>query len=103
MDIPAPKPAMVIRYAYLWAEEHDAGLEEGRKDRPAAIILTAAGDGEQVEVLTLPITHTPPTNPKHAVELPPETKSRLGLDDERGLVLAHRRSPMDGRRPGRPP
>ena len=87
MDIPAPQPAMVIRYAYLWADEHDAGLEEGRKDRPAAIILTVATGGKQFEVLALPITHTPPSNPKDAVELPPSTKNRLGLDDERSWVV----------------
>lgn len=78
---------MVIRYAYLWADEHDAGLEEGRKDRPAAIILTVTGADQRTEVLALPITHTPPSNPRHAIELPRETKVRLGLDDERSWVV----------------
>lgn len=31
----------------------------------------------------LPISHTPPANPMLAVEIPHETKRRLGLDDER--------------------
>ena len=38
MDIPVPKPAQVIRYAYLWADEHEAGREEGSKNRPVAIV-----------------------------------------------------------------
>jgi hypothetical protein len=39
VDIPAPKPAQVIRYSYLWADEHEAGRDEGIKDRPVAIVL----------------------------------------------------------------
>ncbi|MGO9487268.1 MAG: plasmid maintenance toxin (PemK-like) [Rhodomicrobium sp.] len=86
MDIPAPKPAMVIRYAYLWADEHNSGREEGSKDRPAIIIL-AVSAGKQTEVLALPITHTPPSDPENALELPPATKARLGLDGERSWVV----------------
>lgn len=78
---------MVIRYAYLWADEHDAGFEEGRKDRPAAILLAVAAENKQIDVLTLPITHTPPSNPQDALELPVTTKARLGLDHERSWVV----------------
>jgi hypothetical protein len=77
---------MVIRYAYLWANEHDAGREEGSKDRPAAILLTVSA-GKQTEVLALPITHSPPSHPEEAFELPPATKARLGLDGERSWVV----------------
>ena len=35
----------------------------------------------------LPITHTPPANPSLAVEIPLETKRRLGLDDERSWIV----------------
>lgn len=77
---------MVIRYAYLWADEHQAGREEGSKDRPAAILM-AVSAGKQSEVLALPITHTPPSNPEEAFELPPATKARLGLDGERSWVV----------------
>jgi hypothetical protein len=34
MPIPTPEPGLVISYAYLWHHEHEAGREEGRKDRP---------------------------------------------------------------------
>ena len=38
MSLPAPQPGLVIRYAYLWAREHDRGAEDGAKDRPCAIV-----------------------------------------------------------------
>jgi hypothetical protein len=39
MPIPSPEPGLVISYAYLWHHEHEAGREEGRKDRPSVIVL----------------------------------------------------------------
>jgi hypothetical protein len=35
----------------------------------------------------LPVTHTPPTDPAQAVEIPAATKRRLGLDDERSWIV----------------
>ena len=32
----------VIRYDYLWKEEHDAGRRDGVKDGPCAVVLTSA-------------------------------------------------------------
>ncbi len=75
-------PGSVIRYAYLWAEEHGAGREEGRKDRPAlvlALAVRAADTGTQV--LVLAITHAPPRIATDAVAFPEAEKQRLGLDD----------------------
>jgi len=72
---------LVIRYSYLWTEDHARGQEEGVKDRPCAVILVTAGEaGEQV-VTALPITRTPPLNLRLAVEIPHMVKRRLGLDD----------------------
>ncbi len=40
------------------------------------------------EVLTvLPVTHTPPSDPALAVEIPHATKQRLGLDDDRSWII----------------
>ena len=91
---------MGIKYAYLWTHEHERGLEEGSKDRPAAILLALAkeprssspeGDSAkeegEISVLAVPITHTPPHLPLDALEIPPETKRRLGLDDDRSWVV----------------
>jgi hypothetical protein len=87
--VPFPKPVqgLVIRYSYLWRTEHLRGQEEGIKDRPCAVILvTTAKDGREV-VTVLPVTHSPPSNDTPAVEIPSETKQRLGLDSERSWVV----------------
>jgi hypothetical protein len=84
---PDPRPGPVIRYSYLWARERDAGREEGAKDRPCAIVLAVDGEGAVTTVYVLPITHSPPATPQEAVELPPATKARLGLDSERSWVV----------------
>lgn len=77
-----PRVGWVFRYSYLWHRQHLQGREEGDKDRPAlviAIVTTSAAGGPVVRVL--PVTHTPPSNPEAAVEIPAATKRRLGLDD----------------------
>lgn len=80
MDIPTPKPAQVIRYAYLWADEHAAGREEGTKDRPAAIVLTLQTGSNLLRAAVVPITHTPPASTTDAIEIPAVIKGHLGLD-----------------------
>lgn len=85
--LPQPVPGLVIRYSYLWLEDHRKGQEEGVKDRPCAVILvTQDAEGEQL-VTVLPVTHSTPTNPSLAIEIPVETKRRLGLDDARSWVV----------------
>lgn len=88
MAWPRPEPGLVIRYAYLWRREQVAGQEEGRKDRPCAIILAVAhGSATDPTVIVLPITHAAPRDPADGVELPAATKRRLGLDDARSWVI----------------
>jgi hypothetical protein len=87
--VPFPKPVqgLVIRYSYLWRTEHLRGHEEGVKDRPCAVILvTTAKDGREI-ITVLPVTHSPPSSDTPAVEIPYETKQRLGLDSERSWVV----------------
>ncbi|MFB1486876.1 MULTISPECIES: hypothetical protein [unclassified Thiocapsa] len=87
MTLPEPIPGLVIRYAYLWGDAHRRGQEEGLKDRPCAVILvTTNQEGERI-VTVLPVTHSPPADPSLAVELPPATKRRLALDNERSWVI----------------
>jgi hypothetical protein len=81
MPIPAPEPGLVISDAYLWHHEHEAGREEGRKDRPSVIVLVV----ERPTVL--PITQTSPTDPASAVEIPAAVKRHLGLDDARSWIV----------------
>lgn len=78
----------VFRYAYLWDWQHRAGRDEGDKDRPClvlAIVMTTE-DGAAV-VRVLPITHTPPTDPTDAIEIPSDVKSRLRLDTDRSWIV----------------
>lgn len=87
--MPFPKPAqgLVLRYSYLWRAEHLRGQEEGVKNRPCAVVLVAtAKDGHEI-VTVLPVTHSPPSPSTPAVEIPSETKQRLGLDSERSWVI----------------
>ncbi|MBO9560874.1 MAG: type II toxin-antitoxin system PemK/MazF family toxin [Caulobacter sp.] len=88
MALPDPAPGLVIGYAYLWRDEAMAGREEGRKDRPCVIILTVETKDGQTVVTVAPITHSPPTDAENAVEIPPATKARLGLDGARSWIIA---------------
>ncbi len=85
--LPAPAPGLVIRYAYLWLHEHQAGREEGTKDRPCALILALAEEDGDTRVTVLPLTHSLPVDPAAAIELPLATKNRLGLDSERSWIV----------------
>ncbi len=87
MAFPTPLAGMVIRYAYLWRNEHKRGVEEGTKDRPCAVLLAVTDEAGDRKVIVLPITHTPPHDPALAIEIPAATKRRLGLDDERSWIV----------------
>ncbi len=88
MAIPRPRNGAVLRYAYLWKVEQDAGRTEARKERPAAVILTHRAPESGLEtVYVLPITHGPPEQAQWAVEIPPAEMARLGLDEERSWIV----------------
>ena len=87
MSWPTPHQGLVIRYLYLWEREAREGREEGTKDRPCAVILVLLRDVEPPIVRVLPITHSLPQDARGALEIPPETKRRLGLDSERSWVV----------------
>ena len=84
---PDPVPGLVIRYSYLWRREADQGREEGVKDRPCAIVAAVKNDPGGKTVYVLPITHSMPLDHSEAIELPQQTKLRLGLDGERSWVI----------------
>jgi hypothetical protein len=87
VPLPVPVPGLVLRYSYLWHDEHLGGREESSKDRPCVIVLVAEEDGEETMVTVAPVTHSPPRNPAQAVELPAATRQRLGLDTGRSWVV----------------
>jgi hypothetical protein len=77
----------VVRYAYLWHDEHMRGQEEGVKDRPSVIVMAVQAQGNETIVTVAPITHTPPLDLMEAIEIPLPTKQRLGLDAARSWVM----------------
>ena len=82
-----PEVGLVIRYDYLWKNEQEAGLESGLKDRPCAVVLVSkARSDESRMIVVCPITHSPASNPRHSVEIPPKVAQHLGLDDVRSWV-----------------
>jgi hypothetical protein len=87
MDLPQPIPGLVIRYSYLWREEHEDGLEEGRKDRPCAIVVAIRAEDGETRILVLPVTHSEPTDKEAGIEMPAPVKARLGLDASRSWIV----------------
>ncbi len=83
-----PKVGWIFRYSYLWHWQHLEGREEGDKDRPVLVLAIVAKleDGTPV-VRVLPIKHSPPSASFEAIEIPLDTKRRLGLDDERSWIV----------------
>ncbi len=84
MSIPDPRPGLVIHYSYLWSHEAATGAEEGRKDRPAALLFFI-DDGDQAYVA--PITHSEPTDPDAAIAIPTAVNNALGLDDDQSWIV----------------
>jgi hypothetical protein len=77
VNLPAPRPGLVIRYACLWDTDARAG--------------GLLRDGEEHPIVrVLPITHAPPHDPADALEIPTPTKDRLGPDSEPSWVVLSR-------------
>jgi len=88
MTLPDPEVGLVIAYSYLWHREHQIGQEEGRKDRPAVIVLAVERPADGVTLVTvLPITHSAPTSAATAIEIPAAVKRHLGLDAVRSWIV----------------
>lgn len=56
MSLPDPEPGLVIRYAFLWSSDAEEGVREGRKDRPAVVVLTVHRTDDATVVLVAPVT-----------------------------------------------
>lgn len=86
-SIPEPHPGLVIGYSYLWEAEYRLGREEGRKDRPCAVVIASRTEDGDIVVTVAPITHQPPANPEDALEVPADLKRLLGLDDAQSWMV----------------
>ena len=87
MSLPDPQPGLVIRYSYLWRREAEQGREHGVKDRPCVVVLAVKRNAGKTRVVVAPITHAPPANSEKALELPAQTKERLGLDEQTSWIV----------------
>jgi len=84
VSFPAPRPGLVIRYSFLWSHERDAGADEAAKDRPCAIVVTAARDAAgDIRVIVAPVTHRLPDEAAASIEISPAVCRALGLDSGR--------------------
>jgi uncharacterized protein YifN (PemK superfamily) len=83
VKIPKPEVGLIINYSYLWHREAQTGQEEGRKDRPSAIVAATKDN----RVIVVPITHTRPQSKSEGIEIPSPLKKQLGLDAEKAWVV----------------
>ncbi|CZT35845.1 hypothetical protein [Rhizobium sp. 9140] len=89
MKLPAPAPGLVVRYAFLWKEDHDKGRYEAAKDRPCAIVLAAnLRETAEIQIVVVPITHSAPAPEEvsASLEMPRAVARTLGLDGGRHWV-----------------
>jgi hypothetical protein len=87
MPLPVPEAGLVICYEFLWSHEADKGATVGQKRRPAVIVIAAKNQSGQTVIVVAPITHSAPSDPAAAIEIPPRVKKHLGLDEQRSWVV----------------
>jgi len=88
LSLTPPERGSVIRYAYLWADEHQRGREEARKDRPVLVLALSVWENNgAIQILVLAITHSKPADIRNAVPLPPAVKRHLDLDDDASWII----------------
>ncbi|MFZ1962445.1 MAG: plasmid maintenance toxin (PemK-like) [Roseiarcus sp.] len=82
------KIGFVFHYSYLWRRQQLEEREEGDKDRPCLVLAIVAleEDGSPI-IRVLPITHSPPSNSREAIEIPLAVKQRLRLDEARSWIV----------------
>ena len=78
-----PQVGQIVDHHFLWLDEQAAGQVEGRKARPCLIIAVERRKDTAPRVTVLPITSQPPRAGAHAVPIPDDIKSRIGLDRAR--------------------
>jgi hypothetical protein len=88
VTLPRPRPGLVLRYRYLWADDAARGRDEGDKERPGAVVLAVDAPSASISrVFILPITHSPPLPGTEAIEIPASVCRSAGLDAARSWVV----------------
>jgi hypothetical protein len=77
-----PSSGDVWHYDYLWRWQQDKGETEGRKSRPITFVAVVADMAGITNLFILPITSTPPSPERLAVEVPQIERRRAGLGDK---------------------
>ncbi|PRH84214.1 hypothetical protein C5L14_28435 [Labrys okinawensis] len=79
--MPKPRSGDLWHYDYLWRRQHGAGETEGRKARPVSLVAVVVDKAGKTNLFILPITSSPPSPDRLALEVPKLERRRAGLDD----------------------
>ncbi len=82
-----PKKGDVWRYEYLRHREREAGKDNARKSRPAALATAYAGKDGRINLFWIPITGKEPRKDRLAIEVPQIERKRAGLASDMRLWM----------------
>jgi len=82
-----PRIGDVWRYPYLWLWQAENGETEGRKPRPTLLSAVVPLATDETALYMLPITGTPPTPDRDALEIPATEIRRAGLSEYKRLWI----------------
>lgn len=87
--MPRIDPAIgdVWRYPYLWNWQAERGETEGRKPRPTLLAAVVPVSDDTTRLYLLPITGTPPTDDRDALEIPAMEIRRANLTEHKRLWI----------------
>ncbi|MBO9198332.1 hypothetical protein J5277_29850 [Rhizobium sp. 16-449-1b] len=82
-------PGQFIAYPYLWAWQNDRGETEGRKSRPACVVISVRNAKDGLPHLALlAVTTQPQQSDRGAIEVPDTEARCAGLSDlKRSWIL----------------
>jgi hypothetical protein len=70
----------VVLYPYLWRSQRDRGEKQGRKVRPACLVLRMRDPTRPIHhLMFLAISSQPPTATQNAIEIPDTERQRANL------------------------
>jgi hypothetical protein len=88
MALESPRPGQVINYRYRWWSEQRRDVDQKPERHPCALVLAVRGGEGRTRVYVLPITHTAPNAGETAVEILPDWKPNMRLDDQQAWIIA---------------
>ncbi len=87
MPTKRPEIGAVWRYPYLWKRQAETGETEGRKPRPTLLSAVVPVTGKVTRLYLLPITGSPPTADRDALEVPVTEIRRAELSEYKRLWI----------------